>query len=269
MKQTKIISKWVLASVKIFYRFLAVSAEVFCRHTFGVRYVNDLLISFGIFLLFVFTVGSLSGNKSPFLKIYLALYSVLICYHIVSMFRRQNQAVHSHSIGSPWPFWRHLNLKPMLLNLLVEPGCVWLIGYSLFSRDEVLSLWIQLSALSLLAKRAISEWNKWHHLMDVLDTRIEGERLNEAVRERSAPRARTTSGTTPVSAGQAPEQPRPPGEHSLDSIFGNLDPALRRIFTPSSAEPVSNPSRPVGGNQSQPGSGGPLAHLPRIKSPRN
>jgi hypothetical protein len=208
MKQTKIISKLALASAKIFYRYLAVGAEVFCRHSFGVRYVNELAIGFVIFFFYAATIGNAIPRRFPFLEIYLDCYLVLVCYHVISIFRRRNQIVHSHSAGLPWPFWRHLNVKPLVLDLLLEPGSLLLIGILIFRWDGALAVWLQLSALSLFVKRAISEWFRWHHLMDVLDTRIEGEMLNETVRARTAPRSRTVaSNTTPVTAGQITENP--------------------------------------------------------------
>ena len=270
MKQTKIISKLALASAKIFYRYLAVSAEVFCRHSFGVRYVNDLLIGLGIFYLYAATIGRVVPRTFPFLEIYLDSYFVLVCYHIISMFRRRNQAVHSHSSGQPWPFWRHLNVKPLVLDLLLEPGSLLLAGFLIFRWDGALAVWLQLSAICLFVKRTISEWFRWHHLMDVLDTRIEGEMLNETVRARTAPRSRTAaSGATAVTAGQITEPPRSQNPRSLEQIFSSIDPALRRLLTNANghrpnASPRTAPERP----QPRSGTGGPLDHLPRIKSAR-
>jgi hypothetical protein len=269
MRQIKTISKWALASAKFLYRFLAVSAEVLCRHTFGIRYATDLLISLGVFILYAFVAQSLNRNGSPIIGPYLICYSALVCFHLVSTCKRRVPSVHSYSTGHSWPFWKYLMVNPTLLDFIVEPGCIFLAGILLFSRDPALAFWLQLSALCLFAKRSVVGWTRWYHLLDVLDTRIEGEKLNEAVRERTASRARTASGHTPVSAGQAPEQNQPRNPQSLDGIFNNLDPALRRLLSNDGGR-VPNASTRTAPEQNQPQgtTGGPLDHLPRIKSNR-
>jgi hypothetical protein len=268
MPQIKTISKWALASAKVFYRYLAVSAEVFCRHTFGIRYMNDIVVSFLIFFIYATVVGCFGQIKSPFLNFYLGCYFALVCFHIVSMLRRQNSSVHSYSSGAPWPFWHRFCAKPMVVDLILEPGFLLVVGLLLVSHDDALAIWFQLSALSLFFKRAVSSWKKWHHLMDVLDTRVEGEQLNEAVRQRTVPRARAATGAIPVSMGQASEPPQSQLPQSHEQIFGNLDPALRQIITPANSTAPNSNSRASQSNSGSHEYGGPLAHLPRIKSPR-
>ena len=75
MKQLKTILKWALPSVKAAYNLMAVSAEVFCRHSFGQRYAPSLLASF----FFCFVVMSLlrevaTDKGSPMVDIYLLFF---------------------------------------------------------------------------------------------------------------------------------------------------------------------------------------------------
>lgn len=63
MPQTKTISKWALASAKIAYQLLAVSAEVFCRHSFGVRYAGHLVA--GLLSCCLYTVLMETGQPQP------------------------------------------------------------------------------------------------------------------------------------------------------------------------------------------------------------
>jgi len=259
----------VLASAKFLFRYLAVSAEAICRHSFGIRYSNALAIGFAVYFFYATLIQSLREVRSPYLDVYLVSYCLLFVYHILSMCWQRPQSIHSYSTGLPWSFWQPFHIKPMLLDLVVEPGCILLVGILLFPHDQALAIWLQLSAISLCVKRSMVRWNGWQHLLDVLDTRIEGERLNETVRERSAPRARTTAGHAPVSAGQPSAQNQPSAPQSLDGIFNNLDQGLRRLITTDNGQ-YSNPTTHTSSGQNSPNSatGGPLGHLPRIKSPR-
>ena len=94
-----------LASAKIAYRLLAISAEVFCRHSFGVRYIGHLvagLLSCCLYTMVMDICASVKG--SPLLPFYLSVYFCLVLYHLVSMARRGHAGVHSQSNGVPWIF---------------------------------------------------------------------------------------------------------------------------------------------------------------------
>lgn len=271
MKQTKIILRLALASAKFFSQFAAVCAEVFCRHSFGIRYTNQLILSFVIFCIYAAIARLLNGGTSLLMCAFLVIYFVLLCYHLISMSGRQSSHVHSYSAGSPWPFLKSFELGSIKQDLFIEPLSILIPGMILYEHDPALGAWLDVAAVSLFVKRAISKWNNWHHILDVLDTRVEGERLNEAVRERSAPRARSTSGHAPVSAGQAAEPEQFVTAQSLDGHFDNLDPGLRGLLEDANdynADPVPYESPEPEFYEPPTPTVGPLDHLPRITSSR-
>jgi len=105
-----------------------------------------------------------------------------------------------------------------------------------------LATWLAVSGFCLFVKNAISQWRRYFHLLDVVDSRIEGEQISDAVRRHTAPPPRAAGGSNPVMAAEQPAQPPQP----LERIFSNLDAALKNLFsTDGQNSPVPPASQPA------------------------
>lgn len=152
MRPLKIILKWVLPSVKIAYRMLAVSAEVFCRHTFGPRYAPSLLASFIFCFVSMACLRAIFPNESsPIIGIYLFSYFILIIYHLVRMWRPRTPT-HSYSSGYSWEFWERLNITPAFVKIFFEPAILEIVGFAIRPANVLLSVWLAAAGLCLCLK---------------------------------------------------------------------------------------------------------------------
>ena len=266
MRRTKTISKYVLASAKVIFNLLAVSAEIAVRNNFGVRYFGKLLAGYFLFLLYILAVKCGEQNNSLYLDLYFIFFSVRLVGHLIKMCQSQSRIVHSQSSGRSWGFWQSLTVKLWLVQLVFEPGLLILVGWLIQPRDQPLASWLVASGVCLFVKNAISQWKRYFHLLDVVDSRIEGEQISDAVRQHTAPPPRVAGGSNPVMAAEQPAQPPQPLEH----IFNNLDAALKNLFsTDGQSSPVPPANQRAENSQSQKHDDGPLGHLPRITSRRN
>src|SRR5207249_4012205 len=128
--------KWVLPSGKLVYRMMAVSAEVLCRHSFGVRYAPQMIGSFLLGFVYAGLMGVAYPQQPPRLfGTYLLIYFVLVCYHLARMFRPRRMPLHSYSTGLSWPLWRRFSVKPSVVQLLFEPGLLMLVGWIISPLD--------------------------------------------------------------------------------------------------------------------------------------
>ena len=271
MPQTKTISKWALASAKIAYQLLAISAEVFCRHSFGVRYIGHLVAGLLSCCLYTMVMESgVSEKGSPLLPGYLFVYLCLVLYHLVSMARRGHAGVHSQSTGIPWILRNvdaaHMTAGQFFGSFIVESGIVFVFGLIVSPFDLPLSIWLIGSGISHFVKGAIAAWKFRNRVLDALDARIEGGHISEAVRNNSSPNSTHTQATAAPVTGQPQHQQN----STLREIISNLDPALRRIISgldsnSPQTERQANPQTPRRYHA------GPLGTLPRIVSnrPRN
>jgi hypothetical protein len=108
MEHLKTALKLALTSGKFAYKMMAISAETFCRHSFGRRYALNLLAGY-IFCLAL--TGLLSFGAAQLhpalLQDYLTIYFILIVFHLVRMWR-YHPNLHSHSNGQSWAIWSRL-----------------------------------------------------------------------------------------------------------------------------------------------------------------
>lgn len=220
--------KWALPSAKLVWRLMAVSAELLCRHSFGHRYKAALIGSFGLALVY----GALNSAACPhhpsrYFGVYLWLHFILLCVHFAGPFRRHAHPLHSYSTGQSWPLWGRLPIAPNVVQLVGEPVLVVLLGALFYPVDIALSVWLQIAGLSLFAKELIGQWRQRNRLLDTLDARVDGERLNATVRRHTAPEAEPGRIPTPVTTVQTAAPDRLP----LAQIAQRLDPALQRLMT--------------------------------------
>ena len=266
MRHTKTISKYVLASAKVIFNLLAVCAEIAVRSNFGVRYFGKLLAGYLLFVLYMLAVQSVEQNDSHFLDLYFVFFSVRLISHLIKMCQSQSRIVHSHSSGMSWSLWHSLTEKLWLVQLVFEPGLLILVGWLIQPRDQPLASWLVASGGCLFVKNSIFQWKRYFHLLDVVDSRIEGEQMSEAVRRHTAPPPRAAGGVNPVMAAEQPPLPPQP----LERIFNNLDQTLRNLFSTDAQNPSAPPTGQRSENsQTQKHDDGPLGHLPRITSRRN
>jgi hypothetical protein len=236
MKQLRTILKWVLPSVKIAYKMLAISAEVFCRHSFGRRYVPTLLASFFCSWMALSLFRRVVPQAFPALiDIYLLLFFILILYHLARMWRPR-PTIHSYSSGQSWGFWSRHNLNSNIVRILIEPLIIVLVALLLLPANSLLSLWLLLGAVSLFIKELLSSWQFRNRVLDSLDARLEGERIGTAVRQQTAPQGPRDQR---VNAVVAAEPAQPPAD-SIQQIYSRLDPALQQLVaTPNQNRPAS------------------------------
>jgi hypothetical protein len=266
MRHKKTISKFALASAKVIFNLLAVSAEIAVRSNFGVRYAGTLLAGYFLFVFYMLAVQGVSQKNLPFLDLYLVFLSVRLVGHLIKMCQSQSRIVHSLSSGTSWSLWQSLTVKLWLVQLVFEPGLLILVGWLIQPRDQALASWLVASAGCLFVKNSIFQWKQYFHLLDVVDSRIEGEQMSEAVRRHTAPPPRAAGGVNPVMAAEQPPLPPQP----LERIFNNLDQTLRNLFSTDAQNPSAAPASQRSENsQTQKHDDGPLGHLPRITSRRN
>jgi hypothetical protein len=247
---------------------LAVSAEVFCRHSFGRRYAPTLLA--GFFCCFV--ALSLFRNVVPqlipgLIDIYLLIFFVLVLYHIARMWR-QRQTIHSYSNGDSWEFWSRHNFDPNLVSILIEPLIYALVGLLLFPANSLLSTWLLLGGGCLFIKELQSYWQFRNRVLDSRDARLEGERIGTGVRQQTAPQGDREQRVSPVAV--AAQVAQPPA-NSLQQIYSRLDPALQQLVaTPNQNRPNPPvPNRPAGPLVVVRNQATPLGTRPRISPNRN
>ncbi len=271
MPQIKTISKWALASAKIAYQLLAINAEVFCRHSFGVRYIGHLVAGWFSCSLYTMVIeGGASEKRSPLLPYYLSAYFCLVFYHFLSMARRGYAGMHSQSNGVPWILGNidaaQISASQFFESCILESGLFFILGLIVSPFDLPLSVWLIGSGISHFVKGVIAAWKFRSRVLDAIDARIEGGRISEAVRDNSSPNSTHTQAIAAAVTGQPQHQQN----RTLREIVNNLDPALRRIISglnsnPTQTERQANPQTPRRYHA------GPLGTLPRITSnrPRN
>jgi hypothetical protein len=243
MNHLKIISKWVLPSVKIAFKMLAVSAEVFCRHSFGRRYLPTMLGGFFC----CFAALNLFRMAVPqvfpaLIDIYLLIFFVLVLYHLTQMWC-QRPTIHSYSTGQSWEFWSRHNFNSNLVSTLVEPLLNVLVGLLLMPANVLLSVWLQLAGGCLFIKELLAYWQFRNRVLDSMDARLEGERIGTGVRQQTAPqRGREPRVAPVVTAG-----PTLPSANSIQQIYSRLDPALQQLVATPNQNPPHRPTpnRPV------------------------
>jgi len=241
MKHLKTILKWALPSVKIACKMLAVSAEVFCRHSFGRRYAPTLLAGFFCCFVALSLFRSVVPQVIPgLIDIYLLIFFVLVLYHIARMWRQQ-PTIHSYSSGQSWEFWSRHNFNSNLVSILMEPLIFVLVGLLLFPANSLLSLWLMLGGVCLFIKELLSYWQFRNRVLDSRDARLEGERIGTGVRQQTAPQGNREQRVAPVVAAQ----PALPPANSMQQIYSRLDPALQQLV----ATPNQNPPNPPAPNR--------------------
>lgn len=267
MDHEKFIRRYVLPSAKLAYNLSATSAEVFCRHSFGQRYAPSILGSFLFAFVFTNLMRSVNPQQSSrLLDVYLLAFFILVLFHLGRMWRPRLAPSHSYSCGQSWPFWQRLHVRPGFVQTLVEPVLHILAGLLLMHVDLVLSFWLQTAGICLFVKEMIGNWKRRNRILDALDARSEGERMNEAIRQRTASQTAGEQAASPVAPAQQAHQP----PNTLAQIVRNLDPALRQLI---STPDRNAPARPaVSAQPNRPGPrryhAGPLGTLPRITSKR-
>jgi len=230
-----------LISVKIAYKMLAVSAEVFCRHSFGPRYTPSLVAGFLFCFLTMTLVSAFDPLKSsPVISLYLFIYFVLAVYHIFKMWRPR-AAAHSYSSGLSWGFWERLNVSPTFIKILFEPAIQVLVGVVMLPVSRLLSNWLIFAGICLATKEFLTFWRQWNRVLDSSDARIEGERITTGVRRYTTPQTGREQRAGQVTAV---EQAQPPA-NSIQQIYSRLDPALQQLVaTPNQNNPPAQ-NRPV------------------------
>lgn len=266
MPPVRTIAKWTFASIKVCHRLFAVSAEVFCRRSFGERYLWTILAGLLFAWAWSLCLAVAEPGRGPYFGCYVFCYFVLVCLHRRDIFRRRDGTVQSESSGVPFAFWGRFTRNPLVVHLVLEPGTLAFAAYLLRGVDLFLAAWLHASALSLFVKEIITAWKRRNNVLAVFDSRIEGERMNEIVRAGANPGRREEGRPSPVTQAAAPTEGRP----TLGQIFNRLDPALRQVLSepPGLAAPVAAPRRPrVVVRPKQPA--GPSGQVPRvILSPR-
>jgi hypothetical protein len=243
MRHTKTISKYVLASAKVIFNLLAVNAEIAVRGNFGVRYFSKMMAAYFLFPVYILAVKCFEQNVPRFLFLYFVYFTVRLVSHLIKMSQAQSRIVHSQSSGTSWIIWQSLTEKRWLIQLVFEPGSLILFGWLIEPRDEALAVWLMASGGCLFVKNAISQWKRYFRLLDVVDSRIEGEQMSDAVRRHTAPPRQTAGGSNPVMPAEQPAQPPQP----LERIFSNLDAALKNLFSTdgqnSKVPPANQPAQ--------------------------
>ena len=263
MEQLKTILKFHFRSAKIGFKMLAVSAEVFCRHSFGRRYAPTLLASFlcCYVVLCLLLPPMMRHQYSTLINVYIYIYLFLVLYHIGSMWRRRANT-QSYSNGQSWEFWQRLNVNPILVKILLEPLMVVLIGLLLFPANNLLSIWLQLGGVCLFIKEFLAYLEFGNRVLDSVDARLEGERIGTGVRQHTTPQAAGGQQINPV----LPVEPDPAPVSSIEQIYARLEPALQRLMgSPSQDSPnTSAANHRVEPQNSRRHHAGPLGTLPRM-----
>src|ERR1700722_2301813 len=125
MRHKKIILKWASASAKLAFRLLAVSAEMALRSNFGVRYIGTLLAGYLLFAFYTLIVQA--SNQGRLLGLYFVWVTICFVGHIIKILLPQSRLVHSHSPGTPWRLWQNLTARQWLIELVFEPGLLFLV----------------------------------------------------------------------------------------------------------------------------------------------
>lgn len=243
MELIKTTLKWALPSGKIAYKMLAVSAEVFCRHSFGRRYAPTLLASFGFCFVFLSLFRTAMTQQAPaFISIYLFIFLILVLYHLARMWCSR-VTIQSYSNGQSWRFWERLPVNPRIVKMVIEPLTFGLVGWLLSSASNLLSVWIMTGGLCLFVKECLSHWQHGNRILDSIDARLEGERIGIDVRRQTTPQGGGEQRVNPVAAV---EQGQPPA-NNLQQIYGRLDPALQQLVAPQNRNrpPPPAPNHPA------------------------
>ena len=168
----KIILKWLLPSAKLACKLIAVSAEVFCRHSFGMRYGLRLVGSFLLCFGYASLVGlAIPAATSHLLDIYLWIFSLLLLFHIVGLCRQRPPLPHSYSTGQSWQFWQRFGFGQNTVRLVFEPGLHIVAGVIVSPVDNALAVWLESAGVCLFIKEMITLRQEYKHLLDALGCR--------------------------------------------------------------------------------------------------
>ncbi len=275
MQRAGITLKSALANAKILTHLMAVSAEVFCRHSFGRRYSGQLVLSFLCCAFYTLAIQTAApSSTSPLSWLHLIVFFGLVCFHVASIFTGGRGQGHSYASGTSWGIWRRFSTNATTVHLLLEPGACLALGLFLALVDKALSVWFLAAGVSLFAKGLVIRWDNRQQLLDAVDARIDGQQLNEAIRaQQSAPADGEQAINSVLPAQLSAQRPR-----SLREMMNQIDPALRRLISQPRAEPhLAHDESRTPGSVISPGRppkpvervhhAGPLGSLPRITSP--
>jgi hypothetical protein len=226
MEALKTILKWALPSSKFAYKMLATSAEVFCRHRFGRRYLPTMLFSFVTCMAVLNLFSFAETPPCPGLvDAYLLIFFALLLYHFVQM-RRTGRGIHSTSSGQSWPFWSRFNLNPSAVKILIEPLINFLAGVAVLPANRLLAVWLQLAGICLFIKGSMAYNQFRNRVQDTIDARLDGEGIGTAARQQAAPQR---AGENAVATVELAE-PAPPPANTVQQIYARLDPALQQLM---------------------------------------
>jgi hypothetical protein len=216
-----------------FLRFFSLSLEIFFRNNFGERYFNlgaliavcvALFLYTNVFCFFQVIVLSTFFGKDVLL-IHRFTYAVIGVgiLNLWSMHKRKKRGERIHSWYSGDSLLNFLPVSQHVLQLYIEPGLCFLIGF-LFVPDLILSQWIGIASVSMFLVRR-SEWSRLDNFIhDALDREIEAKYLQEAILERKSPKE--TEGLFVASSLHYPNLPK----ETLEDAMELLDPGLKNLL---------------------------------------
>ncbi len=227
MEALRTILKWALPSSKFAYKMLATSAEVFCRHSFGRRYMPTMLLSFVICMAALKLFSFAETPPYPGLVDgYLLIFFALLLYHFVQM-RRTGPGIHSTSSGRSWPFWSRFNFNPNAVKMLIEPLINFLAGVAILPANRLLSVWLQLAGICLFIKGSLAYNQFRNRVQDTLDARIDGEGIGTAARQQAAPQRTGEQAVNTVELADSPTRTGTGGCSNVGTTVAHGEPGGR------------------------------------------
>lgn len=223
---------------------ITVSVEVFIRYKMGERYmtiIRSILLLF-FFLLFTVSMDFFIDAFNTFLMgVFIATSLALSLVHAIKAKRRPSKNIEIHSYYNGIPLLQTLfpNQSETIVKTYIEPLFLLLLGVFLFvlGRYKIypfygIGLYITVVSLIFFVKSQIEYSIGRSRYLDIIDKKIEGEMLKDAIQGKNA--AETKGFSLPV-----PKTMKPAARQNVEQMYRTLDPALQRLMSKSTEkEPV-------------------------------
>lgn len=287
----------LVSLVMIMLGWVTLALEVFLRRDFGERYLSWVRIILAwivlsTFFVFAITIGSIFGEISRLLVLFVVGFAILCLFHRIQIWRRNRRRAiwHSMSFGINWfaPVWERMQRALQERGLgglaryfddwtffrLIEPlFCLWLAFLVRFI-DPIMAIWLGLSGLALLLKNNLIYNAMYSRFLDLMDAKIEAGFYSEALAGKPKgatagfsvvslpPQVRRVAAGQPLGLpGERPTLPAPAGSaRSVDDALPVGGAPQARVPAVAPGGPTTPAAFPMpvagGGGAGMPPSGG-------------
>jgi len=216
---------------------LALSLLVFLRRGFGERVAGDLCIACALCWCCYFlrvALGRLTSARNEDVLAFplLCAMSLLVGYHLATMWRRRGEpaVVHSYATGRPFRYWQYLGCTDLTLQRYVQPSVCFVVALGLSRLGSAVPYWMAAASLTVFVEEQLARFQMRRRVLDVIDGRIDSKLLHGRVEEKLSPSTDSSKAQAPVIEIAERSRAR---TGKLSDMKARLDPELRGMMDSS------------------------------------